>query len=162
MASHSSILAWRTSWTKKPGGYSPCSHGVAKEDTTWQLNNKRALELGCSAIWSLNVRLTVAHALLGLENLCVWGPVFLIGNSDQNHLLWPGTIITICMNYESHYRRSWSGGRYILPTSQTPSRWNPSWLRDACPTRKNPDQTKYDHKQDDWPESIQKLTPPPP
>ena len=36
MATHSSILAWRISWTEEPGGYSPWGH---KElDTTEQLN----------------------------------------------------------------------------------------------------------------------------
>ena len=28
---------------------------------------------------------------------------------------------------------------YVLPTSQNPSRWNPSWLSDACTTRKDPE-----------------------
>ena len=28
---------------------------------------------------------------------------------------------------------------YVLPTSQTPSRWNPSWLRNPCATRKDPE-----------------------
>ena len=27
---------------------------------------------------------------------------------------------------------------YVLPTSQIPSRWNPSWLSDAGATRKDP------------------------
>ena len=31
MATHSSILAWRISWTEKPGGLEPGIHGVAKE-----------------------------------------------------------------------------------------------------------------------------------
>ena len=26
---------------------------------------------------------------------------------------------------------------YVQPTSQNPSRWNPSWLSDACVTRKD-------------------------
>ena len=32
MATHSSILAWRTPWTEKTGGYSP--QGRKKSDTT--------------------------------------------------------------------------------------------------------------------------------
>ena len=28
---------------------------------------------------------------------------------------------------------------YVLPTSQIPGRWNPSWLSDACATRKDPE-----------------------
>ena len=35
MAIHSSILAWRISWTKEPGGYNPWSHN--EWDTTEQL-----------------------------------------------------------------------------------------------------------------------------
>ena len=26
MATYSSILAWRITWTEEPGGYSPCGH----------------------------------------------------------------------------------------------------------------------------------------
>ena len=35
MATHSSILAWRISWTQEPDGYSPW--GLKKSDTTEQL-----------------------------------------------------------------------------------------------------------------------------
>ena len=35
MATHSSILAWRTPWTEEPGGYSPRGH--KESDTTEQL-----------------------------------------------------------------------------------------------------------------------------
>ena len=35
MAKHSSIHAWRISWTEEPGGYSPWGH--KKSDTTEQL-----------------------------------------------------------------------------------------------------------------------------
>ena len=38
---------------------------------------------------------------------------------------------------------------YILPTSQNPC-WNPSWLRDACATRKD--------SKSDWPETTWKIT----
>jgi len=29
--------------------------------------------------------------------------------------------------------------QYVLPTSQNPLHWNPSWLRDAYTTRKDPE-----------------------
>ena len=32
MATHSSVLAWRTPWTEEPGGYSPQGH--KESDTT--------------------------------------------------------------------------------------------------------------------------------
>ena len=35
MATHSSILAWRISWTEEPGGL----HGIAESDTTEQVTN---------------------------------------------------------------------------------------------------------------------------
>ena len=35
MATHSSILAWKIPWTKKPGRY---SHGVSESDTTERLH----------------------------------------------------------------------------------------------------------------------------
>ena len=38
MATHSSILAWRISWTKEPGGYSPWSH--KESDTTERLTQQ--------------------------------------------------------------------------------------------------------------------------
>ena len=37
MATHSSILAWRTPWTEEPGRRQ--SMGSQKWDTTWKLNN---------------------------------------------------------------------------------------------------------------------------
>ena len=37
MATHSSILAWRTSWTEKPGGLQ--SIESQESDMTWQLNH---------------------------------------------------------------------------------------------------------------------------
>ena len=37
MATHFSILAWRSPWTEEPGGYSPWVHKEA--DTTYWLNN---------------------------------------------------------------------------------------------------------------------------
>ena len=37
MATHFSILAWRSPWTEEPGGYSPWGHKEA--DTTYWLNN---------------------------------------------------------------------------------------------------------------------------
>ena len=40
---------------------------------------------------------------------------------------------------------------YVLPTSQNPSHWNPSWLSDTPLGRTL--------SQNDWPETIQKLTP---
>ena len=39
MATHSSILAWRTPWTEEPGGYS--SWIAKKLDRTERLNNKQ-------------------------------------------------------------------------------------------------------------------------
>ena len=44
----------------------------------------------------------------------------------------------------------------VLPTSQHPLCWNPSWLNEVCTTRKDP-KTK-NIKQDDWPETTWKLT----
>ena len=34
MATHSSILAWRTSWTEEPGVYSPWGHRVRQDQVT--------------------------------------------------------------------------------------------------------------------------------
>ena len=31
MATHSSVLAWRISWTEEPGGYTPWGHRVAHD-----------------------------------------------------------------------------------------------------------------------------------
>ena len=36
---HSSVLAWRIPWTKKPRGYSPCGH---KESETTEAKERRA------------------------------------------------------------------------------------------------------------------------
>ena len=48
---------------------------------------------------------------------------------------------------------------YVLPTSQNPPRWNPSWLSNACTTRKDPESDQIWTKQDDQPETTRKLTP---
>ena len=46
IATHSSILAWRISWTEEPGGLQPM--GLQKEvDMTEQLNNNNAV---CGAL----------------------------------------------------------------------------------------------------------------
>ena len=37
MATHSSVLAWRTPWTEEPGGYSPW--GLKESDMTEQLTH---------------------------------------------------------------------------------------------------------------------------
>ena len=43
MATHSSILAWKTPWTESLAGYNPWSH---KElDKTYQLNNNNKITL---------------------------------------------------------------------------------------------------------------------
>ena len=42
--------------------------------------------------------------------------------------------------------------QYVLPTSQNPLRWNPSWLREACTTRKDPEWDQTWAKQADWPD----------
>ena len=39
---------------------------------------------------------------------------------------------------------------------QNPSRWNPSWLRDPCATRKEPESDQMRAKRDDWPETTWK------
>ena len=51
--------------------------------------------------------------------------------------------------------------RYVLPTSQKPSRWNPSWLRDARATREDPESDQIRAKEDDGPETTWKRTPVP-
>ena len=46
MATHSGILAWRTSWAEEPGGLSP--QGCRKLDKTEQLNNNSVSSAGSS------------------------------------------------------------------------------------------------------------------
>ena len=77
------------------------------------------------------------------------------GNTDwKSH---PGTITTICLSYFTtrgcgkdteeltiyHQLEELSKGQketpHVLPTSQNPSHWNPSWLNNVCTTRKDPE-----------------------
>ena len=64
MATHSSILAWRTPWTEEPGGL--LSQGYKESDSTEHLNKKDnspvhlaiscyhlAASYGCYPAWSL-------------------------------------------------------------------------------------------------------------
>ena len=59
MATHSSILAWRISWTEEPGGLQ--SIGWQESDTTEQLHNKKDSGVNTTFFWlldSLSPRLT--------------------------------------------------------------------------------------------------------
>ena len=77
-----------------------------------------------------------------------------------HHPPWPGPIVTTCMSYlkqdilvrnaeltSYHQPEEFGKGQkergdaspYVLPTSQNPPRWNPSWLSDVCATRKDPE-----------------------
>lgn len=68
---------------------------------------------------------------------------------------------------ESWTKKNLGGGQeergepspYVLPISQKSSQWNPSWLRDAHPIGRTLSQTRFRHKQDDWPETTQKGNP---
>ena len=82
------------------------------------------------------------------------------GNTDWNRPPWPGTTVTTCMSYlkqdalvrnveltSYHQLEEFRKGQkeigdsspYVLPTSQNPSHWNPSWLSDVCTTRRDPE-----------------------
>ena len=99
------------------------------------------------------------------------------GTTDWNCPPWLGTTVTICMSYfttGSERGREEGPGKetrtnklpttrrkskwqrrpspYVLPTSQNPPHWNPSWLSNAWATMKN-------LSQNDWPETTQNLTP---
>ena len=73
---------------------------------------------------------------------------------------WSGTVVTTCMSYLTTGAPGKEGGTdklppmeefgkdqkergdfspYVLPASQNPSRWNPSWQSDAGTTRKDPE-----------------------
>ena len=73
---------------------------------------------------------------------------------------WPGTVVTTYMSYLKHevpvrstkltsyhqpeefgkaQKERGDSGPYILPTSQNPSHWNPSWQSVAHATRKDPE-----------------------
>ena len=45
MATHSSILAWRSPWTEEPGGLQ--STGPQQSETTERLNHRHHLIEGC-------------------------------------------------------------------------------------------------------------------
>ena len=65
MATHSSILVWRTSWTEEPGGLQPiawqrrghdwsdlaCTHVQMNWLTDWDLGASLPMELGCVTVW---------------------------------------------------------------------------------------------------------------
>ena len=80
---------------------------------------------------------------------------FVRGNTDWNRLPWSGTIVTICMNHfrtgspgkehrtSQHQQEAFQKGikemPHVLPISQNPPCWSPSWLSNAHDTRKNPE-----------------------
>ena len=82
------------------------------------------------------------------------------GATDQNHLPWPGPIVTIHFSYVTtevlvrkmelrsyHQTEEFGKGQrerrdaspYVLKTPQIPPHWNPSWLNDVPDTRKDPE-----------------------
>ena len=85
-------------------------------------------------------------------------PTTVRGNADWNRPPWPDTTVTIRMSSfttggpgKEHgtnkpppikriqERSKRDTNPYVLPTSQTLPRWNPSWLIDAWATRKDPE-----------------------
>ena len=84
------------------------------------------------------------------------------GNTNWNRTHWTGKTVATCTNCQEilvrnmeltsyHQLEEFRKGTYVLPTSQNPSHWNPSWLSDTPLGRTL--------SQNDWPETIQKLTP---
>ena len=76
------------------------------------------------------------------------------------------TELTSCRQLEEFSRGQKEGGdtshgicQHVLPTSQKPSSWNPSQLRDDVPPGKALTQTNTGNKQDDRPETTQKANP---
>ena len=81
------------------------------------------------------------------------------GTTDQRCPPCPGPIVTTCMTsqqevlisnkeptsyhqlegFEKDQKERGDASPYILPTSQNPSYWNPSWLTNMHTTRKNPE-----------------------
>ena len=80
--------------------------------------------------------------------------------TNWNHPPWPGTIVTTCLSFikqnilvqneelvsyhqleefEKDQKERGDSRPYILPASQNPSCWNPSWLSNACTNRKDPE-----------------------
>ena len=79
---------------------------------------------------------------------------FVRGSTDWNWPLWPGTIVTICMSCFMTGGPGKEHGTNTPPltrrvqkrskrdttcpaTSQNPPHWHPSWLNNACTTRKD-------------------------
>ena len=59
MATHSSILAWRTPWTEEPGGLQPMgSPGVTKTFTCFQL--KLLINMSFLLTWIISLLLVFA------------------------------------------------------------------------------------------------------
>ena len=80
MATHSSIPAWRISWTEEPGGLQ--SMGSQESDTTWRLNHRQP------PLWLKNAN-TQGQFLhrLSLNSTCVsteGGPVGVLMSSHWN------------------------------------------------------------------------------
>ena len=51
MATHSSILAWRTPWTEEPGGPQPMEPQIVRQD--WATNTSPLLQTGLGTLCQL-------------------------------------------------------------------------------------------------------------
>ena len=64
------------------------------------------------------------------------------GQVPQEPFAWVGLwqeVLVRNMELTGHHQPEVDASPHVLPTSQNPSRWNPSWLSNACLTRKDPE-----------------------
>ena len=129
---------------------------------------------------SLSIKHSTGHRLgvvgnglvTGRSGIWVWSGLSslqTVRGSTVTEIDWSGTIVTICVSYfttgspskEHGTSKSPStrrvqerskGDTTCLTISQNPSHWHPSWLSNACATKK-------DSESDDWSKKTQKLIP---
>ena len=68
MATHSSILAWKSPWTEEPGGLQAV--GLQRVDTTYQLSrhaNTSPFQCDCPKLNGLSSSESREHCLVGYE-----------------------------------------------------------------------------------------------
>ena len=100
MATHSSILAWRITWTEEPGGLQSMGLQRVEHDTEWTLSK----QVSCVCV-------------------CVWqGGVWEVGEEARKVLSWK------CSSCKKLQRICFSGNQATSRGGQPSSSWAPSAL----------------------------------
>ena len=121
MATHSSFLAWRISWTEEPGDYSPWDHKES-DKTEWLLLFFSPELYTYQVAYSSSFYLTIRDHLIlsGVLHSCGWNISHILSSYMKIKVKWP-VIRNLQWTIESN-QWSWSSYKYTRSCRRTQCR----------------------------------------